>query len=375
MKVEIKVPPAGESVTEVAVAVIMKENGTFVNKEEEILELETDKVNQVMYAPAAGTLNLTVSVDDKVKPEQIIGTIDTEGKGGAAPPPAPKQEEKKETPPPQAPPSGEGARRSVDSYVASIGKPQEEKTQAPPPPPQTKPQKGQTRKRMSGLRRTIAKRLVEAKNTTAMLTTFNEVDMSEVMEIRSREKGAFEKKHGVKLGFMSFFVKACCAALKELPDVNAFIDGEEIVYNEGIHISISVSTPKGLMVPVLKNAEKLTFAGVEKGIQTFAEKARAGSISIDDLQGGTFTITNGGVFGSMLSTPILNPPQSAILGMHNIVQRPVVIDGKIEIRPIMYLALSYDHRIIDGKEAVTFLVRVKEILEKPERLLLGETDV
>jgi 2-oxoglutarate dehydrogenase E2 component (dihydrolipoamide succinyltransferase) len=375
MKVEIKVPPAGESVTEVAVAVIMKENGTFVNKEEEILELETDKVNQVMYAPAAGTLNLTVSVDDKVKPEQIIGTIDTEGKGGAAPPPAPKQEEKKETPPPQAPPSGEGARRSVDSYVASIGKPQEEKTQAPPQPPQTKPQKGQTRKRMSGLRRTIAKRLVEAKNTTAMLTTFNEVDMSEVMEIRSREKGAFEKKHGVKLGFMSFFVKACCAALKELPDVNAFIDGEEIVYNEGIHISISVSTPKGLMVPVLKNAEKLTFAGVEKGIQTFAEKARAGSISIDDLQGGTFTITNGGVFGSMLSTPILNPPQSAILGMHNIVQRPVVIDGKIEIRPIMYLALSYDHRIIDGKEAVTFLVRVKEILEKPERLLLGETDV
>lgn len=356
MKIEIKVPPSGESVTEATVAIIMKENGTFVNKDEEILELETDKVNQVIYAPEAGTLNLTVCVDDKVKPEQIIGTIDTGGKGETAPPP-------------QAAPSGEGARRSIDSYVASIGKPQA------PPPLKTKPQKGQTRKRMSGLRRTIAKRLVEAKNTTAMLTTFNEVDMSEVMEIRSREKGAFEKKHGVKLGFMSFFVKACCAALKELPDVNAFIDGEEIVYNEGIHISISVSTPKGLMVPVLKNAEKLTFAGVEKGIQTFAEKARAGSISIDDLQGGTFTITNGGVFGSMLSTPILNPPQSAILGMHNIVQRPVVIDGKIEIRPIMYLALSYDHRIIDGKEAVTFLVRVKEILEKPERLLLGETDV
>lgn len=382
MKVEIKVPPAGESVTEATVAVIMKENGAFVNKDEEILELETDKVNQVMHAPEAGTLNLTVSVDDKVKPDQIIGTIDTEGKGESAPP-SRKQEEKKEEaapPPSQEPtPSGEGARRSVDSYVASIGKPQEKKPQAAPSPPpaptpKAKPQEGQTRKRMSGLRRTIAKRLVEAKNATAMLTTFNEVDMSAVMEIRAREKEVFQKKHGVKLGFMSFFVKACCAALKELPDVNAFVDGDEIVYNDGIHISISVSTKKGLMVPVLRNAEKLTFAGVEKGIQTFAEKAREGTISIDDLQGGTFTITNGGVFGSMLSTPILNPPQSAILGMHNIVQRPIVIDGKIEIRPIMYLALSYDHRIIDGKEAVTFLVRVKEMLEKPERLLLGETD-
>lgn len=375
MKVEIKVPPAGESVTEATVAVIMKESGSFVNKDEEILELETDKVNQVMYAPEAGVLTLTVSVDDKVKPDQVIGTIDTEGKGESTQAP-PKQEEKAPPPPPlqKEPPSGEGARRSVDSYVASIGQTPEKKEASPPPPPKAKPQAGQNRKRMSGLRRTIAKRLVEAKNTTAMLTTFNEVDMSAVMEIRSREKDAFQKKHGVKLGFMSFFVKACCAALKELPDVNAFIDGDEIVYNEGIHISISVSTPKGLMVPVLRSAEKLTFAGVEKGIQTFAEKAREGSISIDDLQGGTFTITNGGVFGSMLSTPILNPPQSAILGMHNIVQRPVVIDGKVEIRPIMYLALSYDHRIIDGKEAVTFLVRVKEMLEKPERLLLGETD-
>ena len=384
MKIEIKVPPAGESVTEATVAAIMKESGAYVNKEEEILELETDKVNQVIYAPEAGVLTLTVSVDTKVKPDQVIGTIDTEGKGESAAPPPPaekKQEEKKEEaplPPPQT--SQEEARVSVDSFVSSIG--QEKTPPAPPPPapkqeekkPAAKPQAGQTRKRMSGLRRTIAKRLVEAKNTTAMLTTFNEVDMSAVMEIRSREKDAFFKKHGVKLGFMSFFVKACCAGLKELPDVNAFIDGEEIVYNEGIHVSISVSTPKGLMVPVLKNADKLTFAGVEKGIQTFAEKAREGTISIDDLQGGTFTITNGGVFGSMLSTPILNPPQSAILGMHNIVKRPVVIDNKVEIRPIMYLALSYDHRIIDGKEAVTFLVRVKEILEKPERLLLGETD-
>ncbi len=385
MKVEIIVPTAGESVTEATVAEIMVENGTFVNKDDEVLELETDKVNQVLYAPDSGTVNLTIAVDDIVKPNQVIGFIDTEGKGEskvAAAPAAPQtKEEAPSAPPPQAPSTGQGVRRSVDDYVASIGK------EKPPPPtpsastpevkapaPKKVAQEGQTRKRMSGLRRTVAKRLVEAKNTTAMLTTFNEVDMSAVMEIRAREKDAFMKKHDVKLGFMSFFVKACCAALKELPDVNAFVDGDEIVFNEGMHISISVSTPKGLMVPVLRNAEKLSFAGVERGIQTFAQKARDGKIAIEDLQGGTFTITNGGVFGSMLSTPILNPPQSAILGMHNIVKRPVVIDDKIEIRPMMYLALSYDHRIIDGKEAVTFLVRVKELLEKPERLLLGETD-
>ncbi|MGE0197469.1 MAG: dihydrolipoyllysine-residue succinyltransferase [Simkaniaceae bacterium] len=374
MKVPIVVPSAGESVTEATVAQILKENGIFVQKEEEILELETDKVNQVLYAPESGVLNLTVSVDDKVTPQQVIGTVDTEGKGAA---PTPVKEEKKSEapPPPSAPPSpGSGARRSVDSYVNSLGK--EKATPSAPPPPKTKipTDSTQERKRMSGLRRTIAKRLVEVKNQTAMLTTFNEVDMSAVMEIRSREKEAFEKKHQVKLGFMSFFVKACTAALKELPDVNAFIDGEEIVYNKSCHVGISVSTPKGLMVPVLKHAEKLTFAGVERGIVEFAKKAREGGISIEDLQGGTFTITNGGVFGSMLSTPILNPPQSAILGMHNIVKRAVVVDDQIVIRPMMYLALSYDHRIIDGKEAVTFLVRVKEALEKPERLLLGETD-
>ena len=382
MKVDIQVPSAGESVTEAVVAAIMKESGTFVNKEEEVLELETDKVNQVLYAPESGTVHLTVSVDDVVTPNQVIGYIDTEGKEEAT---APKEEKAPEPKPSIAPTPARaqtgGARKSVDEFVAGATK---EPEQAAPLLPASKPQvapkapvnkgEGQTRKRLSGLRKTIAKRLVEVKNNTAMLTTFNEVDMSSVMEIRAREKDAFLKKHDVKLGFMSFFVKACTAALKELPDVNAFIDGDEIVYNEGCHISISVSTPKGLMVPVLRSAEKLSFAGVEKGIQEFAKKSRDGTISIDDLQGGTFTITNGGVFGSMLSTPILNPPQSAILGMHNIVQRAVVIDGKIEIRPMMYLALSYDHRIIDGKEAVTFLVRVKEMLEKPERLLLGESD-
>lgn len=378
MKVDIQVPSAGESVTEAIVAAIMKESGTFVNKEEEILELETDKVNQVLYAPEGGILHLTVSVDDVVTPNQIIGYVDTEGKGEAAAPVATKKEEKQaEAPLLPKGVAGGGARKSPESFVASLGKeaaPAAARSSPKPSQPKAPLQSGQTRKRMSGLRRTIAKRLVEVKNTTAMLTTFNEVDMSAIMAIRSREKDAFLKKHDVKLGFMSFFVKSCVAALKDLPDVNGFIDGDEIVYNDGCHISISVSTPKGLMVPVLRNAEKLSFAGVEKGIQEFAAKAREGKISIEDFQGGTFTITNGGVFGSMLSTPIINPPQSAILGMHNIVQRAVVIDGKIEIRPMMYLALSYDHRIVDGKEAVTFLVRVKEMLEKPERLLLGETD-
>ncbi|MCB1085141.1 MAG: dihydrolipoyllysine-residue succinyltransferase [Chlamydiia bacterium] len=375
-KVDIVVPSAGESVTEAIVASIIAENGSFVEQEGEILELETDKVNQVLYAPAAGTLQLTVKVDEKVTPNQVIGFIDTEGKGESAPPePKPKQEEKKEEPPPPPPPKkeGGGVRKSPDSFIGSLGEKPPAASPPPPAPPLPK-QEGQTRKRMSGLRRTIAKRLVEVKNQTAMLTTFNEVDMSAVMEIRAREKEAFLKQHDVKLGFMSFFVKACTLALKELPDVNAFIDGDEIVYNDQCHVGISVSTPKGLMVPVLRAAETLSFAGVERAIQTFAKKAREGKVSIDDLQGGTFTITNGGVFGSMLSTPILNPPQSAILGMHNIVERAVVIDKKIEIRPMMYLALSYDHRIIDGKEAVTFLVRVKELLEKPERLLLGETD-
>ncbi len=377
MKVDIQVPSAGESVTEAIVAKIIKENGTFVNKEEEILELETDKVNQVLYAPERGVLHLTVSVEDVVTPNQMIGYVDTEGKGEEAAPAAAKKEEKKiEAQPPSKEVASGGARKSPKSFVESLGK--ETPAAAPPHPkpvqPKTPLQTGQTRKRMSGLRRTIARRLVELKNTTAMLTTFNEVDMSSVMEIRSREKDAFLKKHNVKLGLMSFFVKSCVAALKEIPDVNGFVDGDEIVYNDACHISISVSTPKGLMVPVLHNAEKLSFSGVEKEIQEFAAKAREGKISIEDLQGGTFTITNGGVFGSMLSTPIINPPQSAILGMHNIVQRAVVIDGKIEIRPMMYLALSYDHRIVDGKEAVTFLVRVKEMIEKPERLLLGEPD-
>ena len=240
--------------------------------------------------------------------------------------------------------------------------------QTPAAPPRTSSR--ETRKKMTKLRRVIAQRLVEVKNQTAMLTTFNEVDMSVVMQVREKEQENFQKKHGVKLGFMSFFVKACVAALQEFPDINGRIDGDEIVYHHYYDIGIAVGTEKGLMVPVIRNADQLSYAEIEKALKNFAEKARTGTIFLDDLQGGTFTITNGGVYGSMLSTPILNPPQSGILGMHNIVKRPVVINDQIVIRPIMYLALSYDHRIVDGKESIAFLMHIKKNLEEPARLLL-----
>lgn len=370
-QIDITVPAAGESVTEATVAQIMAPDGTAVSEGAELLELETDKVNQVVYAPAAGTVHLNISVDDTVSVGQKLGFIDTEGAASQAP-----AEPVKEAPLPEktsAPAAGD-VRVMPDAYVAGLSKTAPLPTapaSAPPPPAQSPPSSSeQTRKRMSGLRRTIAKRLVEVKTTTAMLTTFNEVDMSKVMEIRAREKDAFLKKHDVKLGFMSFFVKAATQALKALPDLNAFIEGDEIVYNNCYHIGMAVSTDKGLMVPVMRNTDQLTFADIERELAGYAKKAREGMISIEDLSGGTFTITNGGVFGSMLSTPILNPPQSAILGMHNIVKRPVVVDDEIVIRPIMYLALSYDHRVIDGKEAVTFLVHIKQNLEDPERLLL-----
>lgn len=254
----------------------------------------------------------------------------------------------------------------MPEFVASL----KEGPKPPAPSPIIKGDGTATRKKMSTLRKVIATRLVEAKNTTAMLTTFNEVDMSAVMEIRSKEKESFVKKHGVKLGFMSFFVKAAVAALKEIPEVNASIDGDEIITYNTYDIGVAVSTSKGLMVPVVRNCDALNFGGVEKAIEAYSKKARDGSMSIDDLRGGSFTITNGGVFGSLLSTPILNPPQSAILGMHSIVKRAVVVGDQIVIRPMMYLALSYDHRIVDGKEAVLFLVHIKQSLEEPSRLLL-----
>ena len=381
MKVEIKIPTMGESVTDAIISTILKPSGSYVNMDEEIVELETDKVNQVLYAPQSGQLTLTISVDEKVKIGQVIGFVDTGAilqttneKASKEPPePAPKPasfvSEASQLPKKQ----GGSARVMAGEFAAEL------KSSAPPvvadsflptQPSEDKPAPDVTRKRMSNLRKMIAGRLVEAKNATAMLTTFNEVDMSAVMEIRGREKEAFQKQFGVKLGMMSFFVKAVVAALKAIPEINAYIDGDEIVTVHTYDIGVAVSTDKGLMVPVLKGCDKLKFAQIESGIEEFAKKARSGKISVDDLRGGSFTITNGGRFGSLLSTPILNPPQSAILGMHSIVKRPVVVDDQVVIRPMMYLALSYDHRIIDGKEAVLFLVRLKEMLEDPARLLL-----
>jgi 2-oxoglutarate dehydrogenase E2 component (dihydrolipoamide succinyltransferase) len=374
MKMEIKVPEAGESVVEATVSQILKESGSFVKVDDEILELETDKVNQPVFAPADGVLTLTVKVDDVVKVGQVIGSIDTDAA-------APEQKEEKPAPkktPEEAPkeaPKEEGlsARVSIDEHLEKLSAPppKAEEPSSPPVLPKAKTEEGTVkRRRMSGLRKTIAERLIAAKNETAMLTTFNEVDMSQIMAIRSREQEDFMKRNGVKLGFMSFFVKAAVAALKEFPDINSFIDGDEIATFSTYDVCIAVSTEKGLMVPVIRGCDEKSFGQIEQDISGFATKAREGKISIDDMRGGSFTITNGGVFGSMLSTPILNPPQSAILGMHTIVKRPVVINDKIEIRPIMYLALSYDHRIVDGREAIQFLVHMKNNLEEPTRMLI-----
>ncbi len=381
MKVDITIPSLGESVTEAVIGNVLKPSGSYVKADEEILELETEKVNQVLYAPNAGQLNLTVKQGDTVKIGQVIGSVETDAKAPAAAPGAPPSQPQsppptpKEAPPPPPPKKEEGpsARKMAAEFVAEIK--EGPKPSAPPPPseiprPVSVPEGKFTRKRMSSLRKVIAQRLVEAKNTTAMLTTFNEIDMSKVMEIRAKEKDNFQKTYGVKLGFMSFFVKAVVAALKAYPQVNAFIDGEDMVLLHTYDIGIAVSTEKGLMVPVLRGCEELSFGGVEKAIDGYAKKARSGTVSLDDLKGGSFTITNGGTFGSLLSTPILNPPQSAILGMHSIVKRPVVVNDEIVIRPMMYVALSYDHRIIDGREAVLFLVHIKQSLEDPARLLL-----
>jgi 2-oxoglutarate dehydrogenase E2 component (dihydrolipoamide succinyltransferase) len=350
MRVEIKVPPLGESVSEATVSRIIQPSGSVVARDAEVLELETDKVNQVLYAPQAGKINLTVTVGQKVKVGEVVGSVETSAE---APAPEPTK------PTVQVTPSIAPARVMPAKTV-----------QAPPPVTISAPISTAGRKRMSGLRRTIAQRLVEVKNTTAMLTSFNEVDMTQIIEIRAREKEAFQKKYGVKLGFMSFFVKATCAALKEFPDIHAYIEGDDIVQFPNYDIGVAVSTEKGLMVPVVRGCLEASFGEIEKQIETFAKKARDGTISMDDLKGGSFTITNGGVFGSLLSTPILNPPQSGILGMHAIVKRPVAINDQVMIRPMMYLALSYDHRIIDGKEAVQFLVHLKQNLEDPSRLLL-----
>jgi 2-oxoglutarate dehydrogenase E2 component (dihydrolipoamide succinyltransferase) len=400
---DITVPTLGESVTEATVAKWFKTVGDAVAMDEPVVELETDKVTVEVNAKEAGTLSeIRAPEGANVNVGTILGVI---GAGGAKPAakaeapkavpvkaPAPKTEAKApdakslEGQPPSVRRIAEES--GVDPYkVAGTGKDGrvtkgdmlsalEKPLAAPtaPAPAATKPPRPagarEERVRMSRLRKRIAERLKEAQNTAAMLTTFNEVDMGRVMETRAATKDAFEKKHGAKLGFMSFFVKACIVALKEFPAVNGEIDGEDIVYKNHYDIGVAVGTPQGLVVPVIRDADALGFADIEKAIADFGKRAREGKLTLDELSGGTFTISNGGVYGSLLSTPILNPPQSGILGMHKIQERPVVVAGKVEVRPMMYLALSYDHRIIDGREAVSFLVRVKECLEAPERILL-----
>jgi len=376
MRVEIKIPAMGESIVEATIGSILKPSGSSVKAEEEIIEIETDKVNQVLAAPAAGQVHFSVKTGVVVKVGQTIGYVETSAAGAAAAAPekpkpqaslpAAKAELKRETPSSLPP-----ARKKVDEALRELSAPvSSPPSRAPTPPPEPRAVGRETRQKMTKLRRVIAQKLVEVKNQTALLTTFNEVDMSAIIAVREREQENFQKKHGVKLGFMSFFIKASVAALQEFPDINARIEGDEIVYCHHYDISVAVSTDKGLMVPVIRGADLMTYAEIEKKLKEYSEKARSGTISVDEMQKGTFTITNGGVFGSLLSTPILNPPQSGILGMHNIVKRPIAVGDEVAIRPMMYLALSYDHRIVDGRDSILFLVHIKKNLEDPTRLLL-----
>ncbi|CAN5222031.1 2-oxoglutarate dehydrogenase complex dihydrolipoyllysine-residue succinyltransferase [soil metagenome] len=407
MAIDIKIPGVGESVTEVVVAHWFKKDGELVQKDEPFVELETDKINQEISAPETGVLKHNAKEGDTLPVGAIIASIDptaTAENSAKKAAPAPKEKEivKPTADEPttaakaiEAVPIGKAPKASsvakkvaaelsvelgkveghgiggrimkndVESHATTKTEPAAAKAAAPAG------ERAVTRERMSTLRKRIATRLVEAQHTAAILTTFNEVDMTAVMEMRARQKDSFQKKHGVGLGFMSFFVKACIEALREFPRVNAFIENDETVYHHYNDIGVAVGTEKGLVVPIIRNAETLSFAGIEQAIRGYAEKAKTGKLTVDDLTGGTFTISNGGVYGSMMSTPILNPPQSGILGMHNIIKRPVAINDQVVIRPMMYLALSYDHRIVDGKEAVGFLLRVKECIEAPERMLLN----
>jgi 2-oxoglutarate dehydrogenase E2 component (dihydrolipoamide succinyltransferase) len=413
MATEIRVPTLGESVTEATIGRWFKKRGEPVKADEPLVELETDKVTLEVNAPAAGVLGDIVAKDgETVGPGAVLGLIvEGEGAGGKpaaqpkAAPPAPAKAEAAQpakapaaSKPATAKDSGPAAARiakesGVDpAAVSGTGKdgrvtkgdmlgaivagavsvapapaPAPVQMRAPSAPDDAPREE---RVRMTKLRQTIARRLKDAQNSAAMLTTFNDVDMSAVMNLRKQYKDVFEKKHGTKLGFMGFFAKACVQALKEIPAVNAEIDGQDLVYKNYYHIGIAVGTDKGLVVPVVRDADRLSIAGIEKTIADFGKRARDGQLKIEEMQGGTFTITNGGIYGSLMSTPILNAPQSGILGMHRIEERPVVRGGQVTVRPMMYLALSYDHRIVDGKDAVTFLVRVKEALEDPARLVL-----
>lgn len=401
MALEIKVPTVGESINEVTLVKWLKPDGSWVERDEVLAELESEKATFEINAEQAGKLAWVAKEGDTLSIGDLACTIDTAAERPAgmveapeAPKEAPKPTPAKEAPaaaattatevkaspvaaaiiadkkvdPKAVTPSGANGRILKQDVLAALESP----GRAPGTVAFNREEKAE---KMSNLRKTVSRRLVEAKNTTAMLTTFNEVDMGRIMELRKQYKETFQKAHGVGLGFMSFFTKACCYALQEWPAVNAYIDGDQIIYHQYCDISIAVSAPKGLVVPVIRNAESLSMADIEKKVVELAGKARDNKLTIEEMTGGTFTITNGGVFGSLMSTPIINIPQSAILGMHKIQERPMAINGKVEIRPMMYLALSYDHRIIDGRESVSFLVRVKELLENPELLLFGKDPV
>lgn len=428
--IEIKVPTVGESISEVTLVKWLKNDGEYVERDEVIAELESEKATFELNAEQAGVLKRVGKEGDTLKIGDPVAQIDDKAAKPAGNSSAEATEVKADKGPemqktdalaqagkpvkePQSQTSNSSAEAAAAQHQTSNAKPETDvkatpvasaiiadkkvdpKNIQPSGPngkilkddvlhaienPGTKPgielfNRTEGREKMSNLRKTVSRRLVEAKNTTAMLTTFNEVDMSKIMAIRTANKDKFKEKHGVNLGFMSFFAKACCYGLAEWPAVNAYIDGDSIIYHNYCDISIAVSAPKGLVVPVIRNAESLNMAGIEKKVVELATKARDNKLSMEEMQGGTFTITNGGVFGSLMSTPIINIPQSAILGMHKIQERPVVVEGQIVIRPMMYVALSYDHRIIDGRESVSFLVRVKELLENPDLLLFGKDPV
>nr|WP_307725120.1 2-oxoglutarate dehydrogenase complex dihydrolipoyllysine-residue succinyltransferase [Segetibacter aerophilus] len=400
--IDVKIPTVGESITEVTLIKWVKKEGELVRRDEVIAELESEKATFELNAEEAGKLTQKAKEGDTLKIGDIIASIDSDVAVGSAPaeakpeakPAAPAQPAAAQAPVTSIPndikaspvaaaiiadkkveassitPSGSGGRIMKNDVLQALANPGKKAVAG-----QELFSRNERREKMSNLRKTVSRRLVEAKNTTAMLTTFNEVDMSRIMALRTQYKDKFKEKQGVNLGFMSFFTKAVCFALQEWPSVNAYIDGDSLVYHDFCDISIAVSAPKGLVVPVIRNAESLSMAEIEKEVVRLAGKARDNKLSMDEMQGGTFTITNGGVFGSLLSTPIINIPQSAILGMHKIQERPMAINGQVVIKPMMYLALSYDHRIIDGRESVSFLVRVKELLETPELLLFGKDPV
>lgn len=407
--IDLKVPSPGESITEVTIARWLKQDGDVVEKDEELCEVDSDKATLTINAEEAGAIKIVVPEGTTVKVGDVVCTIDTSVQPSAKPkaePAAKKEEAKKAEPAAVKTEPAKTAAAETSTYATGHPSPAAQKLMAENGIPAGKLNgtgkdgritkgdvlnaiangfdasaaqgwggtRNQRREKMTSLRKKLAQRLVAVKQETAMLTTFNEVDMSAVMTLRNKYKDVFKEKHGVNLGFMSFFTKAVCEALRQFPGVNAQIDGEEIVYHDYCDVGIAVSAPKGLMVPVVRNAEAMSLAQIEAEIKRLAIKARDGKITVDDMTGGTFTITNGGVFGSLMSTPIINPPQSAILGMHNVVDRPVAVNGQVVIRPMMYIALSYDHRIIDGKDSVSFLVAVKQMIENPHKLIFGGKD-